>query len=153
MKLRHQLVTLSLGLSLLLILILGCLLALFMRHLLENNLKEKGSDLARVLAADSRVVQALEKGSDPGLRDYVQGICSRTDAAYMVVTDEHARRLSHPSPELVGQTFRGRTSGLHSSRARATVPGTWAPWAPPSAASLPWWGPMARPSARWRWVI
>ena len=77
-----------------------------MRHLLENNLKEKGSDLARVLAADSRVVQALEKGSDPGLRDYVQGICSRTDAAYMVVTDEHARRLSHP-PELVGQTFRG----------------------------------------------
>ena len=46
MKLRHQLVTLSLGLSLLLILILGCLLALFMRHLLENNLKEKGSDLA-----------------------------------------------------------------------------------------------------------
>lgn len=107
MKLRHQLVTLSLGLSLLLILILGCLLALFMRHLLENNLKEKGSDLARVLAADSRVVRALEKGSDPGLRDYVQGICSRTDAAYMVVTDEHARRLSHPSPELVGQTFRG----------------------------------------------
>ena len=69
MKLRHQLVTLSLGLSLLLILILGCLLALFMRHLLENNLKEKGSDLARVLAADSRVVQGLEKGGDPGLRD------------------------------------------------------------------------------------
>ncbi len=26
----------------------------------------------------------------------MQGICSRTDAAYMVVTDEHARRLSHP---------------------------------------------------------
>ena len=47
--------------------------------------------LARVLAADSRVVQALQLGRDPGLRDYVQGICSRTDAAYMVVTDEHAR--------------------------------------------------------------
>ncbi len=76
MKLRHQLVTLSLGLSLLLILILGCLLALFMRHLLENNLKEKGSDLARVLAADSRVVQALEKGSDPGC-----GIMCRGSAA------------------------------------------------------------------------
>ncbi|WP_411166847.1 Sensor histidine kinase DpiB [Aeromonas sp. DSM 116730] len=107
MKLRHQLVTLSLGLSLLLILILGGLLALFIRHLLESNLEEKGSDLARVLAADSRVVQALQQGNDPGLRDYVQGICSRTDAAYMVVTDEHARRLSHPSPELVGATFRG----------------------------------------------
>ncbi|MCP3289444.1 sensor histidine kinase, partial [Aeromonas hydrophila] len=107
MKLRHQLVTLSLGLSLLLIVILGSLLALFIRHLLEVNLEEKGGDLARVLAADSRVVQALEWGSDPGLRDYVQGICSRTDAAYMVVTDEHARRLSHPSPELVGGLFRG----------------------------------------------
>ena len=107
MKLRHQLVTLSLGLSLLLILILGGLLALFIRQLLESNLEEKGSDLARVLAADPRVVQALQQGSDPGLRDYVQGICSRTDAAYMVVTDEHARRLSHPSPELVGATFRG----------------------------------------------
>ncbi|MCX7132745.1 MAG: sensor histidine kinase, partial [Aeromonas sp.] len=107
MKLRHQLVTLSLGLSLLLILILGSLLALFIRHLLESNLEEKGSDLARVLAADSRVVQALQLGRDPGLRDYVQGICSRTDAAYMVVTDEHGRRLSHPRPELVGQKFRG----------------------------------------------
>ena len=72
MKLRHQLVTLSLGLSLLLILILGGLLALFIRHLLESNLEEKGSDLARVLAADSRVVQALQQGNDPGLRDYVQ---------------------------------------------------------------------------------
>ena len=51
MKLRHQLVTLSLGLSLLLILILGGLLALFIRHLLESNLEEKGSDLARVLAS------------------------------------------------------------------------------------------------------
>ncbi|AHV36076.1 sensor histidine kinase [Aeromonas dhakensis] len=107
MKLRHQLVTLSLGLSLLLIVILGSLLALFIRHLLESNLEEKGGDLARVLAGDSRVVQALQWGSDPGLRDYVQGICSRTDAAYMVVTDEHARRLSHPSPELVGGLFRG----------------------------------------------
>ncbi len=42
MKLRHQLVTLSLGLSLLLIVILGSLLALFIRHLLEVNLEEKG---------------------------------------------------------------------------------------------------------------
>mgnify|MGYP003523102109 CR=1 FL=1 len=63
MKLRHQLVTLSLGLSLLLILILGGLLALFIRHLLESNLEAKGSDLARVLAADARVVQALQQGS------------------------------------------------------------------------------------------
>ena len=62
MKLRHQLVTLSLGLSLLLILILGSLLALFIRHLLESNLQEKGSDLARVMAADTRVVAALRKG-------------------------------------------------------------------------------------------
>lgn len=43
MKLRHQLVTLSLGLSLLLIVILGSLLALFIRHLLEVNLEEKGA--------------------------------------------------------------------------------------------------------------
>lgn len=107
MKLRHQLVTLSLGLSLLLIVILGSLLALFIRHLLESNLQENGADLARVLAADSRVVQALQQGSDPGLRDYVEGISNRTDAAYMVVTDEHARRLSHPSPELIGGLFRG----------------------------------------------
>ncbi|MGY3857134.1 ATP-binding protein [Aeromonas intestinalis] len=107
MKLRHQFVALSLGLSLLLILILGGLLALFIRHLLENTLQEKGGDLARVLAADSRVVQALQLGRDPGLRDYVEGVRLRTDAAYMVVTDEHARRLSHPSPELIGQIFRG----------------------------------------------
>ena len=76
MKLRHQLVTLSLGLSLLLILILGCLLALFMRHLLENNLKEKGSDLARVLAADSRVVRPWRRGAIPGC-----GIMCRGSAA------------------------------------------------------------------------
>ncbi|MFM4718223.1 ATP-binding protein [Aeromonas bivalvium] len=107
MKLRHQVVTLSLGLSLLLILILGSLLALFIRHLLESNLQESGGDLARVLAADTRVVQALRQGRDPGLRDYVEGIRSRTDAAYMVVTDEHGVRLSHPSPERVGGRFRG----------------------------------------------
>ncbi|MGL5339061.1 MAG: ATP-binding protein [Aeromonas veronii] len=107
MKLRHQLVTLSLGLSLLLILILGSLLALFIRHLLESNLQDKGSDLARVMAADTRVVEALRQGSDPTLRDYVEAVCNRTDATYMVVTDEHGRRLSHPNPELVGQKFRG----------------------------------------------
>ena len=107
MKLRHQLVTLSLGLSLLLILILGSLLALFIRHLLESNLQDKGSDLARVMAADTRVVEALRQGSDPTLRDYMEAVCNRTDATYMVVTDEHGRRLSHPNPELVGQKFRG----------------------------------------------
>ncbi|WP_042011597.1 ATP-binding protein [Aeromonas fluvialis] len=107
MKLRHQLVTLSLGLSLLLILILGSLLALFIRHLLESNLQDKGSDLARVMAADTRVVEALRQGSAPTLRDYMEAVCNRTDATYMVVTDEHGRRLSHPNPELVGQKFRG----------------------------------------------
>ncbi|WP_421210089.1 ATP-binding protein [Aeromonas enteropelogenes] len=107
MKLRHQLVTLSLGLSLLLILILGSLLALFIRHLLESNLEEKGGDLARIMSADRRVVAALQRGEDPALRDYVEGICRRTDATYMVVTDEHGRRLSHPRAELIGQQFRG----------------------------------------------
>ncbi|QFI55523.1 ATP-binding protein [Aeromonas simiae] len=107
MKLRHQLVFLSLCFSLLLLLILGGLLALFIRHLLESNLEEKGSDLARLLAADQRIEQALLRGADPTLRDYVQALCRRTDAAYMVVTDRHALRLSHPSPELVGQRFRG----------------------------------------------
>ena len=53
------------------------------------------------------MVQALQQGSDPGLRDYVEGISNRTDAAYMVVTDEHAHRLSHPSPERIGGLFRG----------------------------------------------
>ncbi|MGL6334284.1 ATP-binding protein [Aeromonas jandaei] len=107
MKLRHQLVTLSLGLSLLLIIILGSLLALFIRHLLESNLEEKGGDLARIMAADSRVVAALHQGSEPALRDYMEEVCRRTDAAYMVVTDEHGRRLSHPNSALVGGQFRG----------------------------------------------
>src|SRR5690606_33335732 len=107
MKLRHQLVTLSLGLSLLLIVILGSLLALFIRHLLESNLQENGADLARVLATDSRVVQALQQGSDPGVRGYVEGISKRTDAAYVVLTDARGRRLTHPSRELSGGRFRG----------------------------------------------
>ncbi|TNH93166.1 sensor histidine kinase [Aeromonas sobria] len=128
MKLRHQLVTLSLGLSLLLILILGSLLALFIRHLLESNLQEKGSDLARIMAADSRVVAALREGGDPTLRDYIEGVSSRTDATYMVVTDEHGRRLSHPNAELVGLKFRGEDiwPALHErssycSKARGTM--------------------------------
>ncbi|MGL4506343.1 MAG: ATP-binding protein, partial [Aeromonas sobria] len=128
MKLRHQLVTLSLGLSLLLILILGSLLALFIRHLLESNLQEKGSDLARIMAADSRVVAALREGDDPTLRDYIEGVSSRTDATYMVVTDEHGRRLSHPNAELVGLKFRGEDiwPALHErssycSKARGTM--------------------------------
>ncbi|WP_368164677.1 ATP-binding protein [Aeromonas sp. R6-2] len=107
MKLRHQVLLLSLSVSLLLLLVLGTLLALFIRHLVENNLEEKGSELARILAGDERVVVALQRGQDATLRDYIEGLSARTDAAYMVVTDRHAIRLSHPNPALVGGRFRG----------------------------------------------
>lgn len=108
MKLRHQFMYLSLAISLLLLIILGSLFALFMRYVLETNLKEKGGDLASIMAADSRVVAALQAGGDASLRDYIEGVSRRTDAAYIVVTDQRGHRLSHPDPELVGGQFRGK---------------------------------------------
>lgn len=108
MKLRQQVVFLSLSVSLLLILILGGLLALFIRHLVEINLEDKGSELARILSHDQQVMNALERGVAGDLRDYVQSIAMRTDVTYIVVTDEHAVRFSHPRLELLGKHFQGR---------------------------------------------
>ncbi|PSJ46486.1 sensor histidine kinase [Zobellella endophytica] len=127
MKLRHQFVALAMLFSLLLVLGLGALLAVLLRQQVEANLADKGLALARVLALDPRVGQALRR-ADPGLPGYVERLRAQTGAAYLVVTDRQGLRLSHPVPAAIGEPFRGddlwptlRQGRQHCSRWQGTL--------------------------------
>ncbi|WP_375057379.1 ATP-binding protein [Zobellella sp. DQSA1] len=106
MKLRHQFVALALLFSLLLVLALGVLLAALLRQQVEAGLADKGLALARVLADDPGVARAL-RGEPAGLAERMERLREQTGAAYIVVTDRHGRRLSHPVSARIGESFQG----------------------------------------------
>ena len=83
--------------------------------ILQNSYKEgiqgRGLELARVIAHDPVVIHALDakKKQQPTyeLQNYIEDIRARTDASFIVVVDENAIRLSHPTLGKIGQKFVG----------------------------------------------
>lgn len=76
----------------------------------RDSVKQKGRELARVVALDPNVIQALEKHSispDSKIQQYIENIRSKTNASYIVITDKDAIRLSHPNTNKVGKHFVG----------------------------------------------
>jgi two-component system, CitB family, sensor kinase len=77
----------------------------------QDGLKARGLELARVIAHDPYVIQAVElHNQNPNsydIRDYIESIRQRTDASYIVVVDKSALRLSHPDPIRIGKHFIG----------------------------------------------
>ncbi|WP_299012904.1 sensor histidine kinase [uncultured Photobacterium sp.] len=82
--------------------------------LLQNShiegIKARGLELARVVACDPVVIDAVEaknSGQAYDLQSYVETIRTRTDASYIVVVDKKAERLTHPNPDRIGKHFMG----------------------------------------------
>jgi two-component system CitB family sensor kinase len=88
-------------------------------YLLQNSyqtaLEERGRELARVVAHDPKVIQALQAKNQhhptPDFHNYIESIRSRTDASFIVVVDRYAIRLSHPDWHKVGKHFVGDDIG------------------------------------------
>ncbi|CAM3572706.1 Sensor histidine kinase DpiB [Vibrio aerogenes CECT 7868] len=77
----------------------------------QTALEERGRELARVIAHDPKVIQAIDQKNNqlptPQFSRYIESIRSRTDASFIVVVDKNAIRLSHPDERKVGQHFVG----------------------------------------------
>lgn len=110
MKLRQQIALYSVGLSLVQALLLTALLVVGLRVDYLDTLTRHGDQLAEVLAQDQEVIAALSAStvqSTAQLQRSIEHKRQLSGAAYIVVTDEQARRLTHPRPELIGQRFIG----------------------------------------------
>lgn len=104
-------------------------------YLLQNahiaGIQDRSLELARVLAHDPVVIEAVQAKNHQqpfALQTYIESIRSKTDASFIVVTDNHALRLTHPDPSKIGLPFRGEditpalTEGIdHTSIASGTL--------------------------------
>ncbi|NLQ16152.1 sensor histidine kinase [Marinomonas sp. M1K-6] len=75
-----------------------------------DGINKRGLELARVVAHDEKVIQAVQasnRGQHLSLEQHIENLRRQTDASYIVVVDKQAIRLSHPTPSLVGETFIG----------------------------------------------
>ncbi|WP_456295110.1 sensor histidine kinase [Vibrio sp. AK197] len=97
----------------------------------QQGLQARGIELAKVLAHDGKIVdavQAVNQQQPADLYDYIEGIRAQTDASYIVVVDKNGYRLSHPNRERIGQHFIGDdmlptlNQGItHSSEAKGSL--------------------------------
>ncbi|MGR5154811.1 ATP-binding protein [Photobacterium swingsii] len=77
----------------------------------QEGIEARGLELARVIAHDPTVIQAVHaknKNKIYSLQNYIEDIRTRTDASFIVVVDKNAMRLSHPDPNRVGKHFIGK---------------------------------------------
>ena len=88
----------------------GTLLVFVTKQTYLDGVSQRGIELGRVLAHDPRVIEATllsNQGQHVSLRDYIESIRAKTDASYIVITNQNAIRLSHPTLERIGKTFIG----------------------------------------------
>jgi two-component system CitB family sensor kinase len=82
------------------------LVALLIRDELEGQYEQRALGIAHAVAADPAFAAGVTGGA-PGRRGAVQtsaeAVRRTTGALFVVVTDDHGVRFSHPNPELIGQ--------------------------------------------------
>lgn len=83
----------------------------FLRQSYQEGIEARGRELARVIAHDPFIIDAVIEQNRGSLvkrvQSYVESIRSRTDASYIVVVDKQAIRLSHADPKKVSHHFIG----------------------------------------------
>lgn len=100
-----------------LVMVLGAglgLVALQLRNELEGQYEQRALGIAHSVAADPAFAAGVSTGA-PGRRGPVQtaaeAVRRATGALFVVVTDDHGVRFSHPNPELIGQRVSTDPSG------------------------------------------
>ena len=110
MTLKFYLKAIILSTITLIIVVSGSLMVFITKQTYLDTVSQRGIELARVLASDANVVDAVQRsnfGQTESLQNYIETIRSKTDASYIVVTNKAGIRLSHPLIKRVGKQFIG----------------------------------------------
>jgi two-component system CitB family sensor kinase len=81
----------------------SALVVLLLRSELEGQFEQRALAVARTVAADPAMVAAVTADDTATVQQRAEAVRVRTGALFVVLTDEHGVRLSHPNPSLVGQ--------------------------------------------------
>jgi len=79
------------------------LVAMSLRRNMEEQFELRALAIARTVAADPDLVSAVLARDEVEVQRRAEAVRRRTGALFVVVTDVHGIRLSHPNPELIGQ--------------------------------------------------
>ncbi|MHA2936701.1 ATP-binding protein [Vibrio sp. RC27] len=110
MKLKSYLAITTISTSTFMGLIVTLAILVLLQSSHQDGFKARGLELARVLAHNPIVINAVnaKNHNQPyALQDYIENIRKSTDASYIVVVDKNAIRLSHPVIERLGKHFIG----------------------------------------------
>jgi two-component system CitB family sensor kinase len=132
MKLKSYLTLTTIATTSSIVILLTIAILYLLQTSYQTGLEARGLELARVIAHDPKVIQAVraqnrhqtvmsvdqtsisvDQTTGPvdrptiSIENYIEAIRSRTDASYIVVVDRRAIRLSHPDPDRIGKHFIG----------------------------------------------
>ncbi|WP_082856428.1 sensor histidine kinase [Marinomonas atlantica] len=110
MTLKSYLTAIILTTITLIIAVSGALLVFVTKQTYLDGISQRGIELAKVVASDPRIIEAVKRsnqGINQSLQDYIETIRAKTDASYIVITNQQAIRLSHPLTQRVGKRFQG----------------------------------------------
>lgn len=110
MKLKNYLTITTIVASSSIVVIVTVAILFLLKNSHQEGFQERGLELARVLAHNPEVINAVDaknKNQDYELQNYIENIRKSTDASYIVVVDKEAMRLSHPVADKLGKHFIG----------------------------------------------
>lgn len=110
MKLKSYLALSTIATTSTIVVVVTVAILFLLKNTYQEGIEERGRELARVIAHDPAVIAAVQRHNldrTGDLQAYIEDLRSRTATSYIVVLDLEALRLSHPTPEKVGQKFIG----------------------------------------------
>ena len=110
MKLKSYLALTTLATTSSIVVVVTTFIFYLLQNAHINGIEERGLELARVLAHDPVVIEAVKAKNNHQpfeLQQYIEDIRGKTDASFIVVTDQQALRLTHPDTNKIGLHFNG----------------------------------------------
>ncbi len=103
LPLRTQAFLTLVGLLVVAVAIGSSLVVLLLRGEMERQYEQRALAIARSVAADPAIVQGVTADDTPTVQRLAEAVRLRTGALFVVVTDDHGVRMSHPNPAELGQ--------------------------------------------------
>jgi two-component system CitB family sensor kinase len=104
MRFTRQVLLLQIGVVALVVGLGVGLVSWLLRTTLGEQYGERALAIAKTVAADPVVIEGAAARQQGGaLQQRSQAVQFRTDALFVVITDDHGIRLAHPTPDAIGQ--------------------------------------------------
>ncbi|WP_328612258.1 sensor histidine kinase [Amycolatopsis sp. NBC_00345] len=104
MRFTRQVLLLQIGVVALVVGLGVGLVSWLLRTTLGEQYGERALAIAKSVASDPVVIEgAAARQQDGPLQKRAQAVQMRTDALFVVITDDHGIRLAHPTPDAIGQ--------------------------------------------------